>query len=376
MDGDARQNMTTTTEKSGVRLISALATIKAVCDLKSPKRVLSGVRVQADGNEVLLEATDLGTAVRIHVQSDFRASGEGSPIVDAVDFAKIATRLKSGTIEVDDDGVKIANEDGSRSFTLPAIGEPDEWPEIVYGAKNMRKVDGLGAALARASAFVAKDAGRFALHGIFVQPKSGTVLVDSTDGRRLSRTTLASKGRASSRGAILPAHVADIALRHGLDRLGIVFGDNTKAGAADRFCLSGPGIDVVVLGLRGSFPSVEEVIPKGSPATVVDQGALVEALQDAMLLTSRERTSVVVSQADDRLIIASRDRSRGKAEIGVPISGKIGGAFAINPEYLLQGVRSCVGPVRMLVSGAKAPILIRGDEDNYVHVVMPVSLSE
>lgn len=170
-------------------LLDAVGHGAAVAATKSPKPILEGVALRADATTGLaLEATDLDVGIRIHLdEADVQEAGA---------MVVPATRLLSVVREVDEEFVTLAEEDGSLTITtgqshfrirgedadgfveLPFF--PDEGGVSLPGEMLRRMI--------RRTVFAtAKEAGRYALHGVLFHMDGKNLELVATDGRRLAR---------------------------------------------------------------------------------------------------------------------------------------------------------------------------------------------
>jgi len=128
--------------------------------------------------------------------------------------------------------------------------------------------------------------------------------------------------------------------------------------------------------VEGAFPRYDNVIPKETTLTAVfDKHELLSALKQAAILTNDESRSVRMSFGEDRLVLTSRAMDIGEARIeleteakGEPID------IAFNPDFLVEGLKNMDAErLTILVSGKDTPARINGEE-NFIYVVMPVTL--
>jgi DNA polymerase III subunit beta len=357
-------------------LLDAVGHAASVAATKSPKPILECVALRADPTTGLgLEATDLDVGVRLHVADAEVSEGGG--------LAVPAARLLSVLREVEDETVTVVGADGAvrvdsggshfriRSEDLEGFADLPRFPKAVA----VTVPGGPLRAMIRRTVFAtAKEAGRYALHGVLFRIHGDQLELVATDGRRLARIV-------RGLGAKSPRDMKVIVGPKGLSLLDRVMGpDPQDVGVAleERQVLFRVGGAVVISRLiDGTFPAYEDVIPKhASNAFVLGASDFATALRKASLLTTRDSLSVQFEIEPQMLTIRSRAPEVGEARVEVPIayegpSTKLG----FNPIFLSDALKVMEPEheVRFEFTDGKAPGKLT-DEDDYVYVVMPVAL--
>ena len=358
-------------------LLDALGHANSVAASKSPKPVLECVAFHADKSTgVRIEATDLDVGLRLHVE-DAEVQKEGSVIVPAA-------RLLAVVREVDDDETDLSSKDGvltleTGSSKFEIRGEArEEFPALADFPDSVDfEVDaGAFQRMARRTVFAcAKDAGRFAMHGVQLTANKDSLRLVATDGRRLAKSELTLDAAA---GRSLETLVGPKTLSL-FDR---IQGDGSprrvEVVATDRqLHLRFGKAHILSRVIEGTFPVIDSVIPKDPPrrmtATV---GELAAGLRRAALLTTRDALSVEFLLDPDVLVIKSRAVEVGRAQVEVPVHYD-GDPLRIgfNPVYFQEGLRVMdpAAEVELGLSDAKSPARL-SDEAAYVYVLSPIAL--
>ena len=149
-------------------LLDALGHAASVAAAKSPKPVLECVALHVDPTTgVTLEATDLDVGVRIHLP-DAQVDDGGTVVVPAA-------RLLAVVREIDDDEIELVEDDGSIVVETEASrfrirGEDPEGlsriPSFPEGDAVVVPGDMIREMTRRTVFATAKEAGRYALHGV------------------------------------------------------------------------------------------------------------------------------------------------------------------------------------------------------------------
>lgn len=358
------------------KLLEGVAHAAAVAASKSPKPILECVAFRADpATGISLEATDLDVGLRYHIQDAVVEEG-GGIVVPASRLLSICREVDEGeTTLVDTDGGLTVDTGRSHFYVR---GEPiEEFPQLPLfsGGKSLTLPATLMQNMIRRTAFAtAKEAGRFALHGVQFHVKGMHVEMVATDGRRLAR----SEGMLEKKpGADVQAIIGPRGLTL-LER--ILSSDVAEVDVAieDRQALfrAGPALVISRL-IDGTFPSLDGVIPAASEhAFTSTAGDFASGLRRASLLTTRDAMSVELHIEPSSLVIRSRAREVGEAKVEVPVN--YDGApqtVGFNPVYLQDALKVMEpgSEVRFEFSNAKSPGKL-SDCDEYTYVVMPIAL--
>jgi DNA polymerase-3 subunit beta len=349
----------------------------AVAASKSPKRVLECVAIRADRGEGLhLEATDLDVALRIRVPAA-EVAEEGTAVVPAARFLAVLREVQEKDVTVrgtDRAGIEIE----SQGCRFQILGEdPHEFPVLPAFPTTtaLRLPSGILRGMIRRTAFAtAREAGRYALHGVLFRVAQGTLDLVATDGRRLARAThRLAEAPPSELKAIVGGKCLSL-----LDRIVSDEAASVEVALEERQILFRVG-DLLLAArlIDGVFPSYEEVIPKPSGRGFdLPVGDLAQALRRASLLTTREAQSVQMEVAPKRLTISSRANEVGEAKVDVSVPYEDAPErLGFMPNLLLDALKVMdpARPVRFEFSTPKAPGRLT-DGDDYVYVVMPVSV--
>jgi DNA polymerase-3 subunit beta len=357
-------------------LLEAVAPAAAVAASKSPKPILECVALRADPKTGLsIEATDLDVGVRLHIP-DADVQEGGGLVIPAARLLAICREVDEAETMLVDDGGGLVLDTGRSHFRVR--GEPiEEFPKLpTFPAKGSLSLpSAVMQAMIRRTAFAtAKEAGRFALHGVQLSLSGKKVEMVATDGRRLARATATLPKKI---GTELKAIIGPKALQL-VER--ILGSDIPELHIAmeERQILFQVGSALVVSRLiDGTFPSLDGVIPAKSDHVFKSTAAdFASGLRRASLLTTRDAMSVELQITPGSLVIRSRARDVGEAKVEVPVD--YDGApqtVGFNPGYLQEALKVMEpsSEIRFEFSNAKSPGKLT-DSDDYTYVVMPVSL--
>lgn len=175
-------------------LKDALAVLGAVVQRQSVRPVLECVVISLDlaSKTVTLVGTDLDTAVFATMPCEVTGT-----IRVLVRLQTLAGLVKKGedTVELHVEKEKITVRNGGASAALSAYDEPSEYPDLSSGAwvlasDNTSAVEAVGFAerlsyVARAVSTGGSGSDRYAMRGVLVDPRPGTLTFAATCGRRM-----------------------------------------------------------------------------------------------------------------------------------------------------------------------------------------------
>jgi DNA polymerase-3 subunit beta len=357
-------------------LLDAVGHAAAVATAKSPKPLLECALLEADATTGFrIEATDLDVGVRIRLD-DAEVERPGVLAIQAGRLHAVIREVGDERTTLDGDGANlVVNTAGSR-FELRGEDPVDRVALPFFPEEAGASVPGavLRDMIRRTAFATAKEAGRYALHGVLFRLEGQTLELVATDGRRLARAvqSLEEPGGASLKVIIGPKALSL------LDR---VMGDEPRdvaIGVEERQVLFRTGNALLVSRLiDGSFPAYEDVIPKTAQKFFeVGVGEFAAALRRASLLASRDSLSVQFEVAPQTLTIRSRAVEVGEARVALPIvyDGPEE-TLGFNPTFLTEALKVMNGadPVRFAFQNGKSPGKLT-DREDYVYVVMPIAI--
>lgn len=356
-------------------LLENVGHASSVASTKSTNPVLECVTLRAQRSKGLtLEATDLDVGVVLSLP-DAEVKEDGTLVVPAARLLSVLREIEQDEVTITEAEGALALQSGRNHFRVRGEDARNVADMPVFPSQGGVKLPGaeLKAMIRRTVFATAKEAGRFALHGVLFRVAGSTFELVATDGRRLARAT-----------HTLPAAVAKevkvIVGPKALSLLERVVPDGGEVSLAlhERQVMFRTGNALVVSRLiDGTFPVYEDVIPKpSSKAFAVEAGALATALRRTAILTTREAMSVQVDVARNLVTLRSRAAEVGEAKVELPVEyDGPGERMGFNPAYLLEALKEMEpqAKVRFEFTSGKAPGKLT-DGDDYVYVIMPIAL--
>jgi len=307
-------------------LLAALQAVKPAVPTRSPKPVLTNVRI-GDG---LMIATDL--EVRIEVQ----LAEHCEPILVPHERLLAIVRAATGdevTLTVKDSSVAVKC--GGGKWTLPTE-DAAEFPPSTTG--EIKPVCRLPAdqfrRAAHATAYACDtQSSRYALGAVLLEVAKGNPTWVATDGRRLACVETETDQAVDDRQVLVPARIMKIALgmAHGDDAIQIEANDAEVVFTTSTATIAGRLTE-------GQFPRWRDVVgePDGEPS-VIEVADLKSAVRAAAIVTSEQSKGVDLTWTSNTLAISARSSEYGESLVKCPLVAP--GSTAptkVDPHYVLD----------------------------------------
>jgi len=358
-------------------LADSLAIVGSVVPARSPKPVLSNVKLVAQDGALELMATDLEVGVRRTIPG-VEVDEPGEVLLPAAQASNIVREATARNVSLTTEDTTCTIAYTGATYAIPC-DEPADFPEMpTFNEKNAITVTAgdFKTMIERTKFAVAREQARFAFNGILFSLKGEVLRLVATDGHRLALAKGKAKNKAGLEAApIIPTKAMDL-----LDKLMDDPKEKVQIEVGENQIIAQTAAGTVCSRLvEGHFPDYEEVIPKDCDKTMTIPGPrLHSAIRRAALITTEESRSVKFSIKKDSLLLTTRTLEGRRASVeaddakydGEPID------IAFNPDYFtdmlkVQGDREVA---LALKDGTSAVVAKTGGD--YVYVVMPVQIRE
>ncbi len=356
-------------------LLDALNLAGGAILARTPKPVLSCVRITAEADALTVAATDLEMAVtvstpRVEVQE------AGQALVPADKLAQIVRESidPTLTIETDEEAAHIRSADSH--FKVFGF-KPEEFPPLPQlEADADFEIDGaqLHKLITQTKFATARESSRYAINGVLFERDGKKLTVVATDGRRLAMAKGDCKqAKGDNRSAIVPTKTLDLLLRvfdQPDQNVRVRIADNQIMFASDNALVSSNLVE-------GNFPPYQDVLPQDNDrkATMATD-MLASAVRRAAVLTNEESKGVRLSFTGEQLTLSSRAPEMGEAEIQVEMPEYSGEPVDIgfNPGFITDALKVAeTDKVSVEMKASNKPGVIRTGPD-FLCVIMPVNL--
>lgn len=356
-------------------LSASLAAVGRAASTKTTVPVLSHILVQAEEGRVQLSATDMELSLRAPLAA--RIEEPGAVVLPKL-AADIVRTMAAGDVVVDHrpgEGV-VSITGGSSSFTLNCH-QANEFPELPADeGEGIAIPAGVFTVSAdRVGRAASRDDTRPVLTGVLVRIESGLLTMVATDSYRLAvRQAVIEGGPAEPVQALVPARALAEAQRaiaaSGAEAVEVVLGESQGIFRAGDMRLTTRLID-------GQFPDYRQLIPERFEHDLeLDRAELLSVLSRIAIIAQRN-TPVRLSLADGELTVSavSEQLGEGRESVPVPFTGEPV-EIGFNVEFLRAGAESVDGDVlRMGIISPLRPGLLRGEDDAFRYLLMPIRLS-
>ncbi len=355
-------------------LAEALGLAQGVVVARTPKPVLTCVKLLAEGEALTLAATDMEIAVHMVVdQVEIQEPGEALVPADKLTAIVRESADPTLTIHTDGDQTHVTGADSHyRILGYPVAEFPPVSPftgegdyEIAAGALNEL--------ITRTLFATARENSRYAINGVLVEREGRKLTMVATDGRRLALAKGSATGEGAGQSIIVPTKALNL-LERVLDdpseKVKVKVANNQVHFATEAVTLTSNLVD-------GNFPPYKDVIPKEHDRKATfSTDALASGVRRAALLTNEESKGIKLSFSPDQLVLSSRAPEMGEAEVSVPVEAFEGEPIEIgfNPQFVTDVLKVIdADQVTIEMKAPNKPGTLKAGSD-FLYVVMPISL--
>jgi len=360
-------------------LLGVLSTAgRAVTGRGGALPVLSGVRLEANDNQLVATGSDLDLTIRSTI--DVAVETPGAAVVPARLISEIVRSLDVGAVEIEVAGDEARVTSGRSQFavrTLPI----DDFPRLDPPAGDQVSVpaDDLAAGLKQVVLAASSDDARPILTGVLMTAEEGGLRLVATDSYRLAVRDLPD---ATVLGEGQKVLVPSRALGELIRVLGGAKEVHVRLGERDvTFDVApedGAKVQLTTRLIEGEFPNYRQLIPASYPNELtVDRETFLDAVRRVKLM-AREATPLRLTLTEDSLELMAVTQDVGEAH--EQLDASYSGAeltIAFNPDYLIAGIEAASGDeVTLQTLDALKPAVLRTSAGpDYLYLLMPVRVS-
>jgi len=379
-------------------LLAALQSASAVVPARSPKPVLTNVKLEAKGDAAIVSATDLEVGIRIEL-AGAESSAAGAVLLPSSRLMAIVRESQPGTVfDIQSDGTAAVVKATRSEYRLPAE-DPLEFPAVatfppeacyelaaplmrelvrrtVFATDNESSRYALGGVLLELSGEHAGDEADGAKTGGAKMETNGRVTAVGTDGRRLAKMegpVAVHGGSPAAAQPIVPARAMAL-IERCLGDAGVPV--HVAVRQSEILVRTGPTTISARL-VEGRFPRWRDVFPERLDAARVTlvAGPLLVAVRQAAIVTSEQSKGVDFAFEPGQLVLAGRSAESGESRIELPID-YTGETIRIklDPRFMSEFLKVLDGAanVQVDVIDAQSACVCRTN-DGYGYVIMPLA---
>ncbi|MEM7516293.1 MAG: DNA polymerase III subunit beta, partial [Planctomycetota bacterium] len=359
------------------KLREGLAIAATVIPTKSPKPVLENIYLVASDEGLELAGTDLEVSLRYRIpDAEVEVIEPGTAVVPARVTSDFVRDLTGDRVSLETHDGNCVIESGTDRCELVTV-DPDEFPVIPrFGdEKTLTMQGGQFMRLVGHTAFAAaREAGRYAMHGVLTEVEDGVLKMVATDGRRLALSSCPVESPPElPPSVIVPTKGMQLFGRGISDPLELIhlqFGENQigmKTSNAEMFARL----------VDGEYPRYAAVIPASTQHSIeLDAVSLTKKIRLVANVAGDEARAVKLNFSGDKLDLSGHSAGRGQAAAQMAADGgeSLDAEIAFNPDYVLDGLKhSEHETLRLEFDEKTSPGKFRLGE-NFIYIVMPITV--
>lgn len=356
------------------QLQKALSKLQGVVEKRTFYPILSHFLLNAQGNILSLEATDLQVSLREELEATVIQGG--SICLPARRLYEVLRALPIGTLEL----VQAPNfwtsiSIGSVSMSLPGL-DPRDFPRLTSDGEPFFNADsGLLKKMMKKVAFCSSNQeSSMNLHGVLFETEGDKLRMVATDGHRLA---------LCEQKVEVIKETSVVVPKKGLQELRRVFQEEERLSVRlqeSAIQFQGRSSCLSIRVLEGKFPEYRYVLPKGfENHLVIQREVFLQVLRRGEVFSAEGVQGVRISFEDGKMSVKAGGPETGefneRLEVryeGVPLS------VTFNPRYLIEALNAMEGElVRFELRDPESAGLLKEEgSENYLYVVMPMKTIE
>lgn len=344
-------------------LVAALSAVARVVENRNTYPILANVLLSVAGGRLTVRGTDL----EIEITTSVPATGDlPTTTAPAKTLLEVVKKFPAGaevTLEMDSSTLVVKA--GRSRFKLGTL-DAESFPTISAGEFGEPFEADLAALFAPVAFAISNEEARYFLNGVFLLGAVNQLTAVATDGHRLGKHILPSTGTPfpEFKGVIIPAKTVGIVPQGALQ----VAVSDTKI----RFQQG--GVTIISKLIEGNYPDFERVIPKNNDLVVTtDRAGFLAAVARVGTVASDRSKAVKLEIAGEGITLSVQgDHDSAADEVPADFEGDAVES-GVNVRYL-QDILGAISGTNVTMSFAPSlgPILLRGDNDNWTGVQMPM----
>ena len=349
-------------------LAKALGNVSRIAIAQSGNSMLGNVLFRTNANKLIVTATNLEVVMVDTIAAQVEA--EGAIAVPAKVLTEFICNLPNTEVEIEVKNNLIYIKAGTYQSTINAV-DPEDYPAIPESneANSLElSAEVLKEIVTRVSNVASTDASRPLLNGVcFDTDDDGLLHLVATDGYRLAELKLMKLDHEVK--MIVPYRALQDATRIAADSdmVLIKYSDDQVSFVAANARVTSRLID-------GKYINYASLIPNDTKFTVtLNRAEWVKAAKIAEPF-SRPNNTIIIKVEGNVMKVRSVAGQMGinSSELAVKAEGG-DVAFNVNCRYLIEALNCLHGDdVTIHTDGGMAPIVLTGDQDDYLHLVMPM----
>lgn len=345
-------------------LLSALTAATKAVERRNTYPILANVLLSMDNGRLTVRGTDLDIEITTSVPATGELATTTAPAATLLDIVKKFPAGAEVTLELDKETLLVKS--GRSRFKLAVIGA-ESFPAFSVGEFGPAFEVDLAALFAPVAFAISDEATRYYLNGIFLHNPGSSLRAVATDGHRMAQHDTATVGDIPA--IIVPKKTVAL-VPHGLVQVEL---SDTKIRITKG--------DTVILSklIEATYPDYARVTPKNNDKHLTANRADLLAALDRVGTIASERggKAVRIDLAGDNVVltVTGQDGESATEDLAAEYSAA-DVSIGFNTSYLAEILRTATGEsVKIAVGDAGGPALIKGDNDNWQAVCMPMRVA-
>lgn len=354
-------------------LVQGLGVVARAVSTRTSVQILSGILIEAHGDELRLAATDMEISLRATTSA--QVEGDGVIVLPGKTLADIARLLPADEVTIEhrptESVVHVTS--GSASYTLNTYNPEDfpRLPELGTIPTFTVERESLLETIGRVARAASRDESRPVLTGILVHFEGGKLVMAATDSYRLAVKETVLEGAPHDLEAIVPSRALQELARIATS------GDEIEIGVHEnQVVFATSGVWLTTRRIDGQFPNYRQLLPEAfDHELTLPRGELLDVVRRASVMIQRS-TPLQVRLAEGELTVIARTQDVGESRESMP-AAFTGEPLEIgfNADFLRDGLESIAGDdVRVKLISPLRPAVLQGDGDDFTYLVMPIRL--
>jgi DNA polymerase-3 subunit beta len=353
-------------------LVQGLTLVGRAVSSRTAIQILSGILLEAQGDELRLAATDMELSLRAAVPA--RVEGDGAVVLPGRTLVDIARLLPGDDVTIEHRAAEsvVHVTSGAASYTLHTYNAEDfpRLPELTETETFSVDREALLETIGRVARAASRDEARPVLTGVLVQFAGEKLVMAATDSYRLAVKETSLDSSAPELEAIVPSRA--------LQELSRIPGDSEVAVGVqeNQVLFSTGGVWLTTRRIDGQFPNYRQLLPESfEHELTISRVELLDVVRRAAVMIQRA-TPLQLRFADGEVTVVARTHEVGESNESMPVAYS-GEPLEIgfNAEFLKEGLESIEGEdVKMKLISPLRPAILTDEADDFTYLIMPIRL--
>src|SRR5438552_9085907 len=297
-------------------LVQGLSVVGRAVSTRTAIQILSGILLEAGGDDLRLAATDMELSLRATVPA--RVEGDGAVVLPGRTLVDIARLLPGDEVTIEHHAAEsvVHVGSGSASYTLHTYN-PEDFPRLPELTETETFTVDRGALLetiGRVARAASRDEARPVLTGVLVQFAGDKLVMAATDSYRHAVNETALGSTAPELEAVVPSRA--------LQELSRIPGDEDEIAVGvqeNQVLFSVGGVWLTTRRIDGQFPNYRQLLPETfEHELTVPRAELLDVVRRASGMIQRA-TPLQLRFADGEVTVVARPHQVGESQQSMPV---------------------------------------------------------